>query len=171
MKILVFSGSPRAKGKTAQMVAAFKEGAEGAGHEVVVCDVAKMKIAGCLACEYCHTKGEGKCVQQDDMQKIYPDLYSADAILFASPIYYFTMTAQIEDAIQRFYPAGTIDNIKKYAAILCSASPGVYGASERQLADMAGYMMWENAGVVTVCGSDDIPEAKLAEARALGANM
>lgn len=171
MKILVFNGSPRKSGKTAKMTAEFVKGAESAGHEVVVYDVGRMKIGGCLACEYCHTKGEGACIQKDDMQKIYPDLFSADAILFASPIYYFTMTAQIEDAIQRFYCSGTVDNIKKYAAILCSASPGVYGASERQLADMAGYMMWENAGVVTVCGSDDIPEAKLAEARALGANM
>ena len=171
MKILVLSGSPRAKGKTAQMVAAFKEGAEGAGHEVVVFDTAKMKIGGCLACEYCHTRGEGTCIQKDDMQQIYPDLYSADAIMFASPIYYFTMTAQIEDAIQRFYPTGTVDNIKKYAAILCSASPGVYGGSEKQLEDMAGYMGWEKAGIVTVCGSDEIPAEKLAEARSLGANI
>lgn len=171
MKVLVFNGSPRATGKTAKMVAAFKEGAESAGHEVVVYDVAKMKIGGCLACEYCHTKGEGTCVQKDDMQGIYDDLYTCQAVVFASPIYYFTMTAQIEDAIQRFYPTGTIENIKKYAGILCSASPGVYGAAERQMEDMAGYMGWEKAGVVTVCGDDDIAEAKLAEARDLGKNL
>ena len=72
MKILVLSGSPRKTGKTAQMVKAFKEGAESAGHEVVVHDVGHMKIGGCLACEYCHTKGEGKCVQKDDMEKVMP---------------------------------------------------------------------------------------------------
>lgn len=171
MKILVLSGSPRKTGKTGQMVAAFKDGAESAGHEVVIHDVGRMKIGGCLACEYCHTKGEGTCIQKDDMQKIYPDLYSADAIVFASPIYYFTMTAQIEDAIQRFYPTGTIDNIKKCALILCSASPGVYSASEAQVADMSGYMGWEQAGVVTVCGADEIAPEKIQEAFDLGKNM
>ena len=171
MKILVLSGSPRAKGKTAQMVAAFKEGAESAGHEVVIYDTAKMKIGGCLACEYCHTKGNGTCVQKDDMQQIYPDLYSADAVVFASPIYYFTMTAQIQAAIQRIYPKLQIDNIKKYAVILCSMSPGVYSGSEYQLADMAGYLGWDKAGEVTVCGDDNISEEKLAEARELGKNI
>ena len=171
MKILVFSGSPRKTGKTAKMTEAFKKGAESAGHEVVVYDVARMKIGGCLACEYCHTKGEGKCIQKDDMQTIYPDLYSAEAIAFISPIYYFNMTAQIECAIQRFYPTGTIGNIKKYAGILCSASPGVYGAGEKQMEDMAGYMGWEKAGVVTVCGDDDIAEEKIQEAFDLGRNM
>ena len=171
MKILVLSGSPRKTGKTARMVKAFKEGAESAGHEVVVHDVAHMKIGGCLACEYCHTKGNGKCIQQDDMQKIYPDLYSAQAVIFASPIYYFTMTAQIEDAIQRFYPTGSIDNIEKSGLILCSASPGVYAAAEAQLDDMNGYMMWDKAGVVTVCGDDKISEEKLQEAYDFGKNM
>ena len=171
MKIIVLTGSPRAKGKTAAMTAEFVKGAESAGHEVVVHNVGKMKIGGCLACEYCHTKGEGTCIQKDDMQKIYPDLYSADAIAFISPIYYFTMTAQIEDAIQRFYPTGTIENIKKYAAILCSASPDVYAGAEGQLQIMAGYMGWKSAGIVTVNGDDNIAADKLQEAFDLGKNM
>ena len=73
MKITVLAGSPRNVNTTA-MVEAFKEGAEGAGHEVTVLNVGKMKIAGCLACEYCHTKGDGECVQKDDMTKVYPAL-------------------------------------------------------------------------------------------------
>ena len=63
MKIAVFNGSPR-KENTFAMVEAFKEGAVAAGHEVEVYHVGQMKIAGCLGCEYCHTKGEGACVQK-----------------------------------------------------------------------------------------------------------
>ena len=59
MRILVLNGSPRPKGNTKQMVNAFWEGAESVGHQVDVIDVCKKKIAGCLACEYCHTKGSG----------------------------------------------------------------------------------------------------------------
>ena len=86
MRIIVLNGSPRPKGSTKQMVDAFREGAESAGHRVDVIDVCKKKIAGCLACEYCHTKGEGRCIQQDDMQEVYPVLAEAEMIVLASPV-------------------------------------------------------------------------------------
>ena len=92
MKILVLNGSPRNDSNSSAMIEAFKKGAEGNGNEVTVCDVAKMKIAGCLACEYCHTKGEGACIQKDDMQEVFPLLAEADAIVFASPIYYMNIS-------------------------------------------------------------------------------
>ena len=69
MKITILNGSPR-KQNTAAMVEAFAEGAKAAGHEVETLQVGKLKIGGCLACEYCHGKGEGKCVQKDDMEKV-----------------------------------------------------------------------------------------------------
>ena len=65
MNIKILNGSPR-KENTAAMCEAFLEGAKEAGHDVEILHVGKMKIAGCLACEYCHGKGEGKCVQQED---------------------------------------------------------------------------------------------------------
>ena len=83
MKILILNGSPRTDGNTAAMADAFKKGAESAGSEVTVVDVAKKKIAGCLACEHCHTKGDGACVQNDDMQEVYPLLAEADAVVIA----------------------------------------------------------------------------------------
>ena len=68
MNILILQGSPRANGNTAWMAEEFKKAAEAAGHEVTLVNVAKKKIAGCLACEYCHNKGNGACIQKDDMQ-------------------------------------------------------------------------------------------------------
>lgn len=62
MKILVLNGSPRPKGNTRQMINAFREGAIDAGHTVDVVDVCRKKIGGCIACEYCHTKGNGACI-------------------------------------------------------------------------------------------------------------
>ncbi len=69
MKITMLNGSPR-KENTAAMVEDFKEGAEAAGHVVDILHVGRMKIAGCLGCKYCHGKGEGKCIQKDDMGKV-----------------------------------------------------------------------------------------------------
>ena len=80
MRVLVFNGSPRIHGNTAAMVSAFAEGAQENGHQVDVVNVCRKKITGCLACEYCHKKDSGherQCVQQDDMQEVYPLLDEA----------------------------------------------------------------------------------------------
>ena len=88
MKIAILNGSPKV-GNTAAMVNAFAEGAKEAGHEVEILHVGKMKINGCLACEFCHGKGAGTCVQKDDMEKVMPAYKEADMVVFASPIYYY----------------------------------------------------------------------------------
>ena len=81
MRVLILNGSPRPKGNTKQMIQAFCEGLETAGHEYGVYDVCKMNIHGCLACEYCHTKGNGQCVQKDDMQFVYHELQEAEMLV------------------------------------------------------------------------------------------
>ena len=72
MNILILQSSPRANGNTAWMAEEYMKAAQAAGHEVTLVNVSKKKIAGCLACEYCHGKGNGACIQQDDMQELYP---------------------------------------------------------------------------------------------------
>ena len=103
MRILVLNGSPRFKGYTKQMIEAFRFGAETVGHRVDVADVCHLKIAGCLACEYCHTKGNGSCIQKDDMQSIYDLLEEAEMIVIASPIYYHGLSGQLKCVLDRFY--------------------------------------------------------------------
>lgn len=87
MRILVLNGSPRPKGNTKQMIEAFRVGAASSGHRVDVVDVCRKKIGGCLACEYCHAKGNGNCVQKDDMQEISSLLKEAELLVIASAIY------------------------------------------------------------------------------------
>ena len=164
MKIAVFNGSPR-KENTSAMIRAFREGAETAGHVVEEYQVGKMKIAGCLACEYCHTKGEGTCIQKDDLEKILPAYKEADMIVFASPIYYFTMSAQIEAAIQRVYCIGKPLKAKKAALLLTSGSPGVYDSAIAQFKGYTAYTGIEAAGVITSNGEENGSEAKLNEVR------
>ena len=88
MNILVLNGSPRQNGNTAKMVTAFCEGAESSRHTVKTVNVCKLNVKGCLACEYCHSKGNGKCIQKDDMQDIYLLLNDTNMLILASPIYY-----------------------------------------------------------------------------------
>jgi multimeric flavodoxin WrbA len=170
MKITVLNGSPR-KENTSAMVDAFVEGAQEAGHEVEVPQVGKMKIAGCMGCEYCHGKGEGQCIQKDDWQKVQPAYEDCDMVVFASPIYYFTLTAQMEAAIQRVYCIGQPPKATKAAMLLSSGSPGVYDGAIAQFKGYTGFTGIENAGVITAAGDENQSEAKLAEIREFAKNL
>jgi multimeric flavodoxin WrbA len=165
MKITVLNGSPR-KQNTAAMVDAFAEGAKAAGHEVEVLQVGRMKINGCLACEYCHGKGEGKCVQKDDMEKVMPAYKDSDMLVFASPIYYFDVTAQLSAAIQRVYAIGKPAKATRAALLLSSASPNPFEGAIATYKTMLGFMGLEDAGIITAAGDENGSEAKLDEIRA-----
>lgn len=164
MRIAVLNGSPKTQ-NTAALVDAFVAGATEAGHDVEVLHVGKMKIAGCLGCEYCHTKGNGSCVQKDDFEKVLPAYKEADMVVFASPIYYFTMTAQMHAAIQRMYCIGKPTKAKKAALILSSSSPGVYDAPVAQFKAFAGFTEIEEAGIITAYGDENNSELKLDEVK------
>ncbi len=87
------------------MVDTFAEAARKGGHTVEVVRVADKKIAGCLGCQYCF-EHEGACVQKDDMAGVIESLKSADMVVFASPIYWFDITAQEKAVIDRLYAFG-----------------------------------------------------------------
>ncbi len=169
MKIAILNGSPR-KENTAAMVEAFKQGAEAAGHEVEVLHVGKMKINGCLACGYCHEKGAGKCIQKDDLEKLMPAYLESDMIVFASPIYYFAPTAQLEAAWQRVYCIGKPAKATKAALLLSSAS-GFYDAAIAQYKGFNAYTGIQDLGIFTATGAENKSEAKLAEIRAFAGKL
>ena len=172
MKILVLSGSPRPSGNTAAMVAAFSDGAREAGHDVTVVEVCKKKIAGCLACEYCHTKGEGRCIQQDDMQEIYPVLEEAEMIVLASPVYYHSFTGQLQCAINRIYALDKPKNLKKAALILSSGSNHVYcGAFYEYQISFLNYLHLEDMGIFTAYGKENKSEELLSQLREAGRKL
>ena len=149
MNVLILQGSPRSQGNTAWMAEEFRQAAEAAGHQVTLVDVAHKHIAGCLACEYCHNKGNGACVQKDDMQELYPLLAEAEVLVLASPVYYFTMSAQIQAAIQRLYCVNNPAKVKKMALLLSSYSPDVYDGAVAEFRDICNYWNVENVGHVT----------------------
>ncbi len=165
MKIAILNGSPR-KENTDAMVQAFAEGAREAGHEVEILHVGRMKIAGCLGCEYCHTKGAGTCIQKDDMEKLLPAYRESDMLVFATPVYYFDMTAQLAAAIQRVYCIGKPAKAKKAALLVSSGSPNTGEGAVISYKNMLGYMGIEDAGVCCLAGADNKSGEKMAEIRA-----
>ena len=100
MRIVVLQGSPNVNGSTALMVEEFARGARGAGHDVERVDVARLDVApctGCVACGY-----EGPCAQNDDMGGLRGAILSADMVVFATPLYYYGMSAQLKTIVDRF---------------------------------------------------------------------
>jgi multimeric flavodoxin WrbA len=111
-KVVILLGSPRKRGNSAALAERIAEGARSSGAEVTSFYLHGMKIAPCNACEGCHQPESTGCVIKDDMQKIYPKLVEADAIVYASPIYWFTLSAQLKLAIDRCYALGGSDRHK-----------------------------------------------------------
>lgn len=172
MNILVLNGSPRANGNTAAMVKAFVEGAGENGHAITVVDVCKKKIAGCLACEYCHTKGKGQCIQKDDMQEVYPLLNQAEMIVLASPIYYHGFTGQLQCAINRIYALDKPKNLRKAALIMSSGSDHVYsGVIYEYQNSFLNYLQLEDMGIFSAYDKQNKSPEKLEELKNFGRNL
>ena len=102
-QVVILLGSPRKNGNSTALAERIAEGARAAGAHVESFYLHGMTIKPCTACEGCHQPESSGCVIQDDMQKVYPALAAADALVFASPIYWFTMSAQLKLAVDRCY--------------------------------------------------------------------
>lgn len=99
-KILVISSSPRRKGNSDAMCDEFVRGALDAGHSAEKIFLGDLKIAYCRGCETCsHLRKP--CPQKDDAAKVISAMISSDAIVLATPAYFYTMSAQLKTLIDR----------------------------------------------------------------------
>ncbi len=100
MRVLVLQSSPRKNGNTAALVERFLAGlTAGRTHEVHEFWLNDLSIRPCQGCFRCAR--EPSCVIADDMQQIYPELAAADLVVFATPIYWWHMNAQMKLCIDR----------------------------------------------------------------------
>ena len=100
--ILIIKSSPRKHGNSSVLADQVAQGAQAQGATVESFRVADMNINPCDACDSCQ-ETNGVCVIQDDMQALYPKIQKANALVLASPIYWFTFSAQLKTCIDRWY--------------------------------------------------------------------
>ena len=98
--LLAISSSPRLNGNSDLLMDSFIRGAEEEGWKVNRIRANNLKINCCQACDHCSVDGE--CIQKDEMQDVYPQIASADAIVLAAPIFFGSMAAQLKIFIDRF---------------------------------------------------------------------
>lgn len=153
MKIFVITGSPRKNGNSNTLADNFIKGAEEAGHKVVRFDSAFKNVHPCIACNKCGMNGE--CVFKDDFEFVRNNIIDADAVVFATPMYYFGISAQIKAVIDRFYAInGQIHVPKKSVLILTYADTSSKEAQPiiSHYETLLNYLGWSDAGKIMVSG-------------------
>lgn len=99
-KVLILSGSPRKGGNSDTLCDEFMRGAIEAGNEVEKIRVCEKKIGYCTGCYYCQ-KSCGVCAIKDDMNELLQKMIDADVIVLASPVYFYSIDAQLKTVIDR----------------------------------------------------------------------
>lgn len=103
MQVVTILGSPRKSGNTAAVLERFEESVV-SPHRVQRIDLAGRTVGGCRGCDACQKRKEGPgCVQEDDAAGIFERLLAADAILYATPLYVWSFSAQLKALLDRQY--------------------------------------------------------------------
>ena len=165
--IMVIVGGGRPNGNTSQLVTAFSKGAEDAGHKVEIVSLVKNEVKGCLGCNACRY---GKpCVQRDSFNELIPKIMKADMLVFASPLYFWTISARMKAFIERFYCLAEEDTnpklgrYEKYpekdCALLMTAADNLFWTFEQAVSyyrfTLINYLGFHDKGMLTAGGCGD----------------
>jgi multimeric flavodoxin WrbA len=175
-KVLAVVGSPRHGGNTDLLVDSLIEGARDGGADVEKVFLADLTIAPCDNCDGCRPSAE--CVVQDDMTPLYDKLMEADVWVLGTPIYWWSVSAQMKAFIDRWYAFGSDGRWRakgKKAALVSAfedATPDTARHVVGMLKDVFNYLEMDYLGHVLVTAKKlgevaGKPEA-LAEARTMG---
>ena len=136
-KVLILSGSPRKGGNSDLLCDEFLRGAQEAGNEAEKIFIRSKKIAPCTACYYCRDHA-GVCAIRDDMSEILDKMQAADVIVMASPVYFYSIDAQMKAVIDRCVARWTnIPNKEFYYIVTCADTDRE--ATETTLACFRGF--------------------------------
>ena len=150
MNIVVLMGSPNKKGSTSILIEEFKRGAEESGHKVEVFDICHMNIHPCIGCVQCGY--EGPCVQKDDIELIKLKLLNSDMVVFATPLYYYGMSAQLKTVVDRFCAYNSSLNSRHLKSALLTvawnADDWTFDALEAHYKTLVRYINFDDMGMV-----------------------
>ena len=150
MKITIITGSAHKNGTTAYLTEQFIKGAEEAGHSVEVIDVCHADIHPCIGCVKCVY--EGPCVQKDDVETIRKKLLASDMVVFATPLYYYGMSAQLKTVVDRFCAYNSsLNNRHLKSALLTvawNADGWTFDALEAHYKTLVRYINFQDCGMI-----------------------
>ena len=165
--ILVIQGGGRPKGNTAQLIDSFVKGAVEAGNTVEIVSLMKNEVKGCLGCNACRY---GKpCVQKDAFNDLVPKIKTADCLVFASPLYFWTISSRIKAFVERFYciaaedPNPPLGRYERYpvkdCALLMTAADNFFWTFEQAISyyqfALVNYIGFNDRGMLLAGGCGD----------------
>ena len=119
MKVTTILGSTKKKGNTAKVLGWFEDELTNLGHEVDRINIIDREVKGCLGCGTCQNKAdEPGCVQKDDAVAIFENMMSADAVVYASPLYCWGFSSQMKALIDRHFCLMTGYGSPEYISLL-----------------------------------------------------
>lgn len=180
MKVLIFNGSPR-KGNTLTAIKAIENGiesrADAADIEVKVIETEGKNIIPCRACNACGSMS--RCIFADDSPEINEAVEAADVLIFATPVYWWGVTAQLKLVIDKFYArAAKFKGGKKIGTVVIGEAElddAEYEIIQKQFACIADYLEWEVAFAKSISANKPkdlaADEETLTELEAFGAKL
>lgn len=173
-KVLIITSSLRGRSNSDILAAAFAEGAREAGHEVTEISLKGKTIGFCRGCLACQKTG--RCVIADDARPICDAVKDADVLVFASPVYYYSISGQLKTLLDRLNPLFAADYAFREVYFLSSAAEDSEEAAENPKTAVQGWVdCFEEARLAgtVFAGGCDAPGAieghpALGEARAMG---
>ena len=118
--ILIINASPRKGGNSETLAASFAKGAEEAGHKVETIYLREKNYGFCKGCLACLTAGH--CVIGDDAVEIAAKMHDADVLVFATPVYYYSVNGQLKTMLDRANPLFASDYAFTEAYLLAAAA-------------------------------------------------
>ncbi len=157
-QILILKSSPRKRSNSSLLADQVAAGARDAGAAVESFDLHSLNIHPCDACDFCQGIADAECVINDDMQMLYPKLRAADAIVIASPVYWFSLSAQAKLCIDRWYAlegsGGSALAGKQFGLVLTYGDSDPYSSGAinalRAFQDMCRYLKADVADISNV---------------------
>jgi multimeric flavodoxin WrbA len=177
--IVIITGSSRRGGNSELLAKAFMEGAHQAGHNVYLFETYTKKLSCCIGCNTCFSSGQA-CSTADDFNKLAPIIENADTIVFCTPLYWCTFSAQIKMVIDKLHSFGVgkrAMKIKEAVLMVCAETDDIKGFEGiiRTFESIINYKKWKNAGIITVQRTGKIGDIKktdgLNKARELGISI
>ena len=142
MKVLAISGSPRKKGNTSFLLQQALQELETHGIETELIHLSDYRFSDCIGCEGC--RESFRCVIKDDMQKIYPLINQADALILGSPTYFYDVTSIMKAFLDRLYCFEVFDESDRSVWMSVNEANGgklasVISVCEQSRAEDTGY--------------------------------
>lgn len=178
-KILVVVGSGMKNGNTYHLAKSFVYGAKESGNEVELILLGNKNIHGCINCQACQK--DHHCHLQDDMLELYDKFLNCDVLVFASPLYFWSISSMVKAFIDRLYAISTNDEYPYKETVLLMTSGSKRDYAFDQPVSFYNFLnkqlKWKSLGTVLArgckgkVGEKYLPEESYNEAYRLGNRM